>query len=152
MLEPGLISCIDKRQRVPGLTSVGYHLAGQRITLRLDGTQMAILDHARTVLRIMACPISPRDRHKLRGARRAATSPPRSGGPVTIQRRVYSRGGIMVATQKIQVGMIHARKLVTVTAKDNRFKLVIDGQTVTIVPRTTSKEIHRYKAYATRQT
>ena len=67
---------------------------------------------------------------------------------VTVQRRVSSRGGIMVATQKIQVGLIHAGKIVTVTAEDHSFRLVVDGQAVRVVPRTTTREIHRYKAYA----
>jgi hypothetical protein len=132
--------------------SVGYHLAGQRITLRLDGTQMAILDQAGTLLRMMACPVPPHARHKLRGARRATASPPGRGGPVTVQRRVSSRGSIMVATQKIQVGMIHARKTVTVTAEDDRFTLVIDDETLAVVPRTTTREVQRYKAYATQKT
>jgi hypothetical protein len=57
----------------------------------------------------------------------------------------------MVATQRIQVGMIHARKIVTVTADDHTFQLDIDGQTVATVPRTSGREIHRYKAYATQQ-
>jgi hypothetical protein len=57
----------------------------------------------------------------------------------------------MVATQRIQVGMIHARKIVTVTASDDTFRLDIDGDTVATVPRTTSSEIHRYKACATRR-
>jgi hypothetical protein len=43
----------------------------------------------------------------------------------------------MVATQKIHVGMIRARKTVTVTAEDDQFTLVIDGETVGVVPRTT---------------
>ena len=132
--------------------SVGYHLAGQKITLRLDGTQMAILDNAGTLLRTMPCPVPPTGRHKLRGARRAPATPPHPGGPVTVQRRVSARGSIMVATQKIQVGMIHARKIVTVTAEDDLFKLVIDDETVAIVPRTTTREVHRYKAYATQKT
>ena len=46
--------------------------------------------------------------------------------------------------------MIHARKIVTVTASDHRFELAIDGETVGIVTRTTTSEIQRYKAYATR--
>jgi hypothetical protein len=54
----------------------------------------------------------------------------------------------MVATQRIQVGMIHARKIVTVTADDCSFRLDIDGETVAVLPRTTSREIHRYKATA----
>lgn len=57
----------------------------------------------------------------------------------------------MVATQKIHVGMIHARKTVTVTAGDDHLRLVIDGETVAVVPRTT-REVHRYKAYAPQKT
>jgi hypothetical protein len=57
----------------------------------------------------------------------------------------------MVATQRIQVGMIHARKIVTVTASDHSFRLEIDGDTVATVSRTTSNEIHRYKTYSLRR-
>jgi hypothetical protein len=66
-----------------------------------------------------------------------------------VQRRVSSRGGIQVAYQKIQVGMTHAGKIVTVVTENNSFRLVIDGETVAVVPRTTSREIGRFKAYAT---
>jgi hypothetical protein len=52
------------------------------------------------------------------------------------RRRVSQRGSIMVATQRIHVGMIHARKIVTVTATDHTFQLDIDGQTVATVPGT----------------
>ena len=68
---------------------------------------------------------------------------------VTVQRRVSSRGGIQVARQKIQVGMTHAGKIVTVVAEDDSFRLVIDGETAGVVPRTSGHEIGRYKAYAT---
>jgi hypothetical protein len=54
----------------------------------------------------------------------------------------------MVATQKIHAGMIHARKTVTVTNEDGHFRLAIEGETVAVVPRTTTREIHRYKLYA----
>jgi transposase InsO family protein len=128
--------------------SVGCHLAGQRVTLRMDGTQMAVIGHHGELLRTMPCPVGPTERHRLRGVRKAAIGPPHPAGPVTVQRRVSQRGSIMVATQKIQVGLIYARKIADVTAGDNSFRLDIDGQTVAVVPRTTSKEIHRYKAYA----
>lgn len=144
----------DRLVNATGLTSlagrqfsVGYQLAGQKITLRMDGTQMAVLDQAGTLLRIMACPVPPDQRPRLRGARRAAAIPARPAGPVTVQRRVSSRGSIMVATQKIHVGMIHARKPVTVTAGDGTFTLTIDGETIAIIPRTTTREVHRYKLY-----
>jgi hypothetical protein len=45
--------------------------------------------------------------------------------------------------------MTHAGKIVTVLSQDDSFRLVIDGETVAVVPRTTSGEIARYKAYAT---
>ncbi len=133
-----------------GQVSVGYQLAGQRVTLRMDGTQMAVITSDGELLRTLPCPVPASDRYRLRGARKAAASPPPATGPVTVQRRVSSRGGIMVATQKIQVGLIHAGKIVTITAEDHSFRLVVDGQTVRVVPRTTAREIHRYKAYAAR--
>jgi transposase InsO family protein len=128
--------------------SVGYQLAGQRVTLRMDGTQMTVISGDGELLRALPCPVPAADRYRLRGARKAAASPVPVSGPVTVQRRVSSRGGIMVATQKIQVGLVHAGKIVTVTAGEHSFRLAIDGQTVGVVPRTTTSEIHRYKAYA----
>ena len=130
--------------------NVGYQLAGQRVVVRMDGTQMAVITGDGELARTMPCPVPAGDRYRLRGARKAAASPPPPSGPVTVQRRVSSRGGIMVATQKIQVGLIHAGKIVTVTAGDHSFRLAVDGQAVGVVPRTTTSEIHRYKAYAAR--
>jgi len=46
--------------------------------------------------------------------------------------------------------MSHAGKIVTVVTENDSFRLVIDGDTVATVPRTTSHQIDRYKAYATR--
>ena len=128
--------------------NVGYQLAGQRVIVRMDGTQMMVITGDGELARTMPCPVPAGDRLRLRGARRAAASPPPPSGPVTVQRRVSSRGGIMVATQKIQVGLIHAGKIVTVTAGDHAFRLAVDGQPAGVVPRTTTSEIHRYKAYA----
>jgi transposase InsO family protein len=128
--------------------NVGYQLAGQRVIVRMDGTQMMVITSDGKLARTMPCPVPPGDRYRLRGARKAAATPPPPSGPVTVQRRVSSRGGIMVATQKIQVGLIHAGKIVTVTAEDHSFRLEVDGQVVGVVARTTTSEIHRYKAYA----
>jgi len=66
-----------------------------------------------------------------------------------VQRRVSSRGGLMVARQKIHAGMIHAGKSATVICENNHFRVVIDGETAAVVPRTTTSEIHRHKANAT---
>jgi hypothetical protein len=69
-------------------------------------------------------------------------------GPVTVQRRVSQRGSIMVATQRIHVGMTHARKTVDVTAQDSQFLLFIGDEMIGAVRRTSTREIHRYKAYS----
>jgi len=130
--------------------NVGYQLAGQRVTLRMDGTQMAVIEHGGALLRTLACPVPPAERHRLRGARRAASMPALSAGPVIVQRRVSQRSSIMVATQRIHLGMIHARKIVNVTATDDSFRISLDSETIFVVPRATTREIHRYKAYATR--
>jgi Integrase core domain len=128
---------------------VGFPLAGQRITLRMEGPLMAVLGHDGNLLRTLACPIPADRRYRLRGARRARSLPPRPGGPITVQRRVSSRGGLMVARQKIHAGMIHAGKTATVICEDSCFRVVIDGDTAAVIPRTTTSEIHRYKANAT---
>ncbi len=139
----GLISLADQQ------VSAGLQLAGQRVTLRMEGPLMAVLGSDGTLLRTMACPVPVNRRHRLRGARRARSLPPQPGAAVTVQRRVSSRGGLMVARQKIHAGMIHAGKTATVTCEDNHFRVVIDGETAAVVPRTTTSEIHRYKASAT---
>jgi transposase InsO family protein len=151
----GIVVEVERMVNAAGLASLagtqvsaGFELAGQRVTLRMDGTQMTVISHDGKLLRTMPCPVPSRDRHRLRGARRSTAIPAPVTGPVTVQRRVSQRGQIMVATQRIQVGMIHARKIVTVTADGHSFTIAIDGETVTTVPRTTTREIHRYKAYA----
>ena len=109
---------------------------------------MHVLTQDGVLWRTLPCPIPPGQRHRLQGVRLAGPAPlPEAAA--TVQRRVSSRGGIMVATQKIQVGMTHAGKIVTVLCENNSFRLVIDGDIVAEVPRTTSREIDRYKAYAT---
>jgi hypothetical protein len=80
------------------------------------------------LLRTMPCPVPPAGRDGLRGARRAAALSSGPAGPITGQRWVSSRGGIQVVRQKIQVGVIHAGEAVTVLARDDTFRLVIDGK------------------------
>jgi transposase InsO family protein len=131
------------------LVLVGFPLAGQRARLRLDGNVMHVITQDGKLWRALPCPVPPGQRHRLQGVRLAGPAPLPEAA-LTVQRRVSSRGGIMVAKQKIQVGMSHAGKIVTVACERNSFRLVIDGDTVAEVPRLTSREIDRYKAYATR--
>jgi hypothetical protein len=128
---------------------VGSPLAGQRARIRLDGTVMHVLTQDGVLWRTLPCPILPGQRHRLQGVRLAGPQP-LPPAILTIQRRVSSRGGIQVARQRIQVGMSHAGKTVAVLTENDSFRLVIDDETVGVVPRTTTREIDRYKAHATR--
>ena len=152
----GAVIEVDRTVNATGVVSlgdqqvgVGLPLTGQRVTLRIEGPLMAVLSHDGTLLRTMACPIPAGRRYRLRGARRGRSLPPQPGGPVTVQRRVSSRGGLMVGRQRIHAGMIHAGKTATVICENNHFRVVIDGETAAVVPRTTTSEVHRYKANAT---
>jgi len=128
---------------------VGSPIAGQRARLRLEGQLMHVITQDGVLWRTLPCPIPPGQRHRLQGVRLAGPGPlPEAAAAV--QRRVSARGGIQVARQRIQVGMTHAAKTVTVLTENDNFRLVIDGETVGVVPRTTSQETRRYKAYATR--
>jgi hypothetical protein len=98
----------------------------------------------------LPCPVPARDRPAPAPRCQASDKPALAAGSVIVQRRVSQRGSVMVATQRIHVGVIDARKIVTVTVGDLSFQLDVDGQTVGIVPRATTSEVRRYKAYATR--
>jgi transposase InsO family protein len=145
-----LVNAIGGVTLLNRLILVGSPLAGQRARLRLDGQVMHVLTQDGKLWRTLPCPIPPGQRHRLQGVRLAGPAP-LPGAVVTVQRRVSSRGGIMVAKQKIQAGMTHAGKIATVVCEKDSFRLVIDGDTVAEVPRTTSSEIGRYKAYAARK-
>ena len=119
------------------LILVGSPLAGQRARIRLDGQLMHVITQDGVLWRSLPCPILPGQRHRLQGVRLAGPAPLPEAA-TAVQRRVSSRGGIQVARQRIQVGMAHAGKTVTVLSEDTSFRLVIDGETVRVVPRTTS--------------
>lgn len=152
----GAVIEVDRTVNATGLVSLGDQqvggglpLAGQRVTLRMEGPRMAVLGHDGSLLRILACPVPADRRSRLRGARRGRALPPQPGGPITVQRRVSCRGSLMVARQKIHAGMIHAGKTATVICENNHFRVVIDGEPAAVVPRTTTSEVHRYKASVT---
>ena len=157
---PGVLAasrCVEVDRLVTGtggvtllnqLILVGSPLGGQRARLRLDGQLMHVITQDGVLWRTLPCPIPPGQRHRLQGVRLAGPAPLPEPAPA-VQRRVSSRGGIQVARQRIQVGMTHAGKIVTVIPGDTSFRLVIDGEDVGVVPRTTSRQIDRYKAHAT---
>ncbi len=90
------------------MISAGLPLAGQRVTLRLDGPVVHVLAGG-VLARTLGCPVPPEARPRLRGARPGTAQPPRLPEPLVVTRRVSVRGSVMTGGQKIQVGLVRAR-------------------------------------------
>ena len=63
-----------------------------------------------------------------------------------------SRGSIQVARQRIQVGLSHAGKTVTIELGETMLRVIDQhGELITTGPRNGTAEISRFKAYGTRR-
>jgi hypothetical protein len=127
------------------MISAGLPLAGQRVTLRLDGPVAHILSGG-ILTRTIACPVPGQARARLRGGRAGTAQPPRLPDPLTVTRRVPVRGAIMIGGQKIQVGLVHARKTAQVTVGSDTYQIAVEAGITITAPRTTSRDIKRHKA------
>ncbi len=127
------------------MISAGMPLAGQRVTLRLDGPVAHVLSGG-ILARTIACPVPQKARSRLRGARGGTAQPPRLPQPLTVTRRVSVRGAIMIGGQKIQVGLVHARKTAEVTVEADTYQITVEPGITITAPRTTSRDIRRHKA------
>ncbi|MET8986930.1 IS481 family transposase [Nonomuraea wenchangensis] len=127
---------------------VGAHLAGRRVIVRLDGFTARVMDEDRLLLRAVPCPLPLAECLTLRNARPAGAAPTSPTEPVTVQRVVCSRGHFQVVGQKIQVGRVHARKILDVTVDDTHITVHDNGEPIRVVPRTTTQEITRIKSQA----
>ncbi len=127
------------------LISAGLPLAGQRVTLQLDGPVVHILSGG-ILARTIACPVPQEARPRLRGARTGTASPLRLPEPLVVRRRVSVRGAIMIGGQRIQVGLSHARKTAEVTVEADTYQVTVEPGITVTAPRATSSEIRRTKA------
>ncbi|HEU5476127.1 MAG TPA: IS481 family transposase [Actinophytocola sp.] len=129
--------------------SVGYALAGRRVTLRFDTRVMAVLDPTeRTLLRTIPNPLTTRSIAYLRGARPAGPPPtPPETGPITVERIVSSSGGIMITRQRIQLGRQHARKVVTITLDQHTIHIHHGPNLLVTTPRTTTQQVTPHRAH-----
>ncbi|MEW2386525.1 DDE-type integrase/transposase/recombinase [Micromonospora sp. NPDC047707] len=123
---------------------VGYHFAGQRVTVRLDRSLMQITADG-VLLRSLPSPLTPAETTSIRDARPAGPPPTPASEPVRVERRVSCRGSLVIAGQRIHVGITHARATLTVEAADTTFRIHDGDQLLTEVPRTTTKPIARFK-------
>ena len=120
-------------------------LAGQRVTLRLDGPVAHIVAGG-VLVRTMACPIPEQARSRLRGARPGTASAPLLPEPQRVRRRVSVRGAIMIGGQRIQVGLPHAGKTAEITIEADAYRITIDDSAIISAPRQASRDIRRHKA------
>jgi transposase InsO family protein len=124
---------------------VGLLWAGRQVTVRVEPTLLQVVCDGR-VVKTLPSPVAADQRHRLRGARVAGLPPEPAAGPVAVQRVVSQRGQIQVGSQRLQVGLRHARKRVTVLAHEDRFEVLDHGELLTSVTRTVRKEVTRFKA------
>jgi hypothetical protein len=125
--------------------SVGVALAGQRVTLRVDGQLVQVLDAGRTLLRTITAPLAVGTR--IRDGRPAGPPGRPSTDAIVVRRVVSIQGALQVAGQKIQVGRVHARKIVDVVLDETTVTISHDGELLTAVPRASTTEVNRIKSY-----
>lgn len=148
---------VDRTVNASGLVSLAGRqllaaeiLAGRRVTIRLDGHALQVLDpDSRELLRTRPNPLSAAQAARLHGARPGGPPPRPSHAPVRVQRRVASNGVIMVAGQRIALGRTRAGQVVTIHASDTTLTLDLGDDTITI-GRTTTHPVRSIKAHRPR--
>jgi hypothetical protein len=126
---------------------VGMPLAGRLVTLRLEPTLLHVIVDGK-LWRTLPFTLAPDQRARLRGARIAGPPPALPDTPVRVHRQVSCRGGIQVIGQRVQVGFRHAGATVTVEVDDTVLRVLDQhNDIITVVPRSSRKEVSRYKAY-----
>jgi hypothetical protein len=150
--QPGDPIEVDRLVNAIGLISlagrqhpIGYHFAGRRLTVRLDGGLLQLVDNG-ILLRSLPNPLTPPETAHIRDARPAGPAPQPTPEPARIERRVSSRGAVVVAGQRIHVGMVHAGRTVTVETADHTFRIHDGDKLLTEVARTTTKPVARFRA------
>jgi hypothetical protein len=148
----GDVTEVDRTVNASGNVSLGDHvisaglpLAGQRVTLRLDGPVAHVLAGG-VLARTVTCPVPPEARPRLRGARPGIAQPPRLPEPLAVTRRVSVRGAIMIGGQRIQVGLPHAGKTVQVSVGPDTYQIAVEPGITVTAARTGSRDIRRHKA------
>jgi transposase InsO family protein len=126
--------------------SVGIHLAGQRVTLRIDAKLIHVITADGVLARTLPSPLPPAARGRLHGARLAGPAPAPAAQALQVTRVVSSQGGMMVAGVKIHLGHVHRGKVVTVVIEDSQFRILHEGIQLAAHPRTVIKEVTRRSA------
>ncbi|MFE0513492.1 IS481 family transposase [Streptomyces sp. NPDC058964] len=121
---------------------IGWPFAGQRVTLRLDGRVLQVLDEQRVLKATLPSPLPASACGRLQGGRPAGPPPllPPPGEQIA-ERTVSSVGGFMVAGQRIQLGRGYAHQVVTAHLSEDVIRIFHGTELITTVPRVTRKEV-----------
>ena len=126
-------------------------LGGRRVSVRIEENTLMFFDpESRELLRTRPSPLTWDQARKMRGARPAGPPPRPSAEPVTAQRVASNTGVIMVAGQKIALGRIHARRIVTVHVAAEVITIDL-GEDTRTVRRTTTQPVRSIKAQQPRK-
>jgi transposase InsO family protein len=127
-------------------------LAGRLLGIRIEQNTLSYFDpDTRELLRTRPSPLAWDQVQRLRGARRAGPPPIPATSPVTVQRRASNSGVIMVVGQKIALGRIHARKLVSVRVSPDTITIEIGADDIRTVRRTTDQPVRNLQAQRSRK-
>ncbi len=127
-------------------------LAGRLLGIRIEQNTLSYFDpDTRELLRTRPNPLTWDQAQRLRGARRAGPPPIPATSPVTVQRRASNSGVIMVVGQKIALGRIHSRKLVSVRVSPDTITIEIGADDIRTIRRTTDQPVRNLQAQRSRK-
>jgi hypothetical protein len=107
---------------------------------------MHVIDEQNQLRRTLPCPLPPTAWTRLRDARPASAVPPPAPAP-DAERIVSVNGSIQVAGQTIRVGVVHARKQVTVVLDEHTITVYDNDAPIKAVPRRSTTNLNRTKAH-----
>jgi transposase InsO family protein len=144
---------VDRRVNAAGTVgvagqqiSVGLLLAGQTVTLRLEAATMHVLADG-ALVRSLPSPVQAAARARLHGARLARGALVVPQGPVVVRRRASQRGQLQVAGERVQVGLAHARQVLTIHVAEREFRIFDEGGLIKVIARRDRQEVTRFKAH-----
>lgn len=64
-----------------------------------------------------------------------------------VRRRASQRGQLQVAGERVQVGLAHARQVLTVHVAEREFRIFDEGELIKVIARHDHQEVTRFKAH-----
>ncbi|WP_396982854.1 hypothetical protein [Nonomuraea sp. WAC 01424] len=113
--------------------------------MRIDAQTVQVIADG-VLVRTKPSPLAPAQRGRLHGVRLAGASPVAPDGFPRAERVVASNGSLKVAGCKVQVGQVHRGKVVTVVLEETQLRVLLEGELLSVHPRTIVKEVNRLRA------